>query len=128
MMPGLKTSPAARDPRDEKVRQLNGLPFVALHAKKGCQTFAGELSTGEKFTIEHCEQAFNGALCLDAIDGPGAHEHIYPPPSLEILAEAERRYGNTVEQALLRWVAMPKTEYERWEERPRVLWHGKVLA
>ena len=130
MNPSMLNPPRpTEDPRDMHVYGLIGLPFVALvERKRQAQTFAGELPGGTKFTIEHCEQAFNGALVLDAIDGAGACRRIFPSDGLVILAEAERRYGCTIEQALPKWLTMPKTDYDRWEDRPRVTWHGRVLA
>lgn len=89
---------------------------------------AGEFPDGSKFRLAEVEDIWNGALCIDAIDGSGAFRKTSPPAELVVLAEAERRYGCTIEQALPIWLAMPRTAYDRWDDRPRVAWHGRVLA
>ena len=89
---------------------------------------AGDLTDGTKFRYAEVEEVFNAALCMDAIDGPGAFRASQPPGMIIVLARAEALYGLTVEQALPKWLNMPRTAYNAWSERPRVAWHGRVLA
>lgn len=117
------------DPRQRHVDSLVGLPFAALHWNAHTrEQVAGQFPDGSKFRFGNVEDVWNAALCIDSIDGPGAFRKMAPPAELVVLAEAERRYGCTIEQALPKWLTMPKTDYDRWEDRPRVTWHGRVLA
>ena len=117
------------DPRQRFVDSMNGLPFAALEERVLSRSqVVGHLPDGSVLRISNVEDIWNAALCIDAIDGSGAYKRLAVPFSLFVLAEAERRYGCTLEQALPIWLAMPKTDYDRWEDRPRVAWHGKVLA
>ena len=121
---------SATDPRQKIVDSLVGLPFAALgFARTGFRdVVVGEVPDGSKFRIGDVEDVWNMALLIDSFDGPGAFRKGCAPGALVVLAEAERRYGCTIEQGLPRWLAMPRTTYDRWEDRPRVAWHGKVLA
>jgi hypothetical protein len=121
--------PLKADPRQPIVDRMVGLPFVALQESPLCRMqVAGQYPDGSKFRIGAVEDIWNAALCVDAMDQPGGFRRIAPPADLVVLAEAERRYGCTLEKALPIWLNMPKTEYDRWDDRPRVAWHGKVLA
>lgn len=122
-------TPSAIDPRQKHVDSLVGLPFAALHENSRTrERVCGEFPDGSKFRVGEMEDVWNAALCIDAIDGAGAFRKMAPRAELTVLAAAERRYGCTIEQALPKWLAMPRTAYDRWDDRPRVAWHGRALA
>ena len=112
--------------------KITGLPFVciSLHPAWGHKV-VGELLNGSKVRAEYCEELFNAALTVDAIDGPGAWRRDFgpdKPEQLEVMAIAERLYGCSLADALPRWLNMPRSEYFKWENRPRVLWAGASVV
>ena len=116
---------SAEDDRFVRER-LVGLPFVCISNAPGHRV-VGELENGSTVRADYCEEVFNAGLCIDAIDGSGAYSRMADSVQLQVLALAEREYGDTLLSALPKWLSMEKTNYERWENRPRKVWPRVVM-
>jgi hypothetical protein len=106
--------------------RLAGLPFVFIE-KEGHKVI-GELSNGEKVRAVELEEVFNAGLCIDAMEGPGAaaRQTLVSAEATklhhELIAKAEAFFGISIRDACPIWLAMEKTFYARWDERPKVRW------
>lgn len=104
-------TPSAIDPRQKHVDALVGLTFASIcHNVRMRNLVAGEFPDGSKFRLSDVEDVWNGALCIDAIDGAGAFRKMAPPAELVVLAEAT---GGTIDRG---WPGMG----ERWHEIPHL--------
>lgn len=111
------------------VERLVGLPFVCLvDSPAQAQCFCCQLSSGQKVRIVELEEIFNAGLVIDAMEGPGAAARQALTGTgaakvhYELLNQAERKFGTTIDAALPVWLAMERTSYGNWDERPRVRW------
>lgn len=74
------------------------------------------------------EEIFNAGLVVEAMEGTGAAARRTLATEEEtrahheLIAQAERAFGITIEDAFPIWYAMERTEYAAWNERPRVKW------
>ena len=120
-----EASPAAK----ALANRLVGLPFVCLvDSPQAAQCFCCQLTNGQKVRIVELEEIFNAGLVIDAMEGPGtaARQTLSGGGASELhhelLRQAERKFGITIADALPLYLEMDRTEYARWDERPRVKW------
>jgi len=114
----------------QKCDELYGLPYVCLaEDPKSVSRYVGQLRNGHKVTADQIEQIFNAGLMLEHIEGRGAATRQVGDPGMganklhaELLALSERLFGSSIEDALPIYLRMSRTEYARWDDRPRVKW------
>jgi hypothetical protein len=111
------------------ISRLVGLPFVCLvEDPRAGSRFVCQLRSGQKVRAVELEEIFNAGLMVDAMEGKGAASRqtlgTEEETQLhhELLAQAERAFGVAIEDACTIWLTMERTEYARWDERPRVKW------
>ncbi len=109
-----------------------GLPCVTLHSPGAIgQQVVAELQNGEEVLRGQIEEIWNAALVVRAIEGD---QEFAPAESAaqklheELIAVAERLFGVTLSDALPIYLAMERTTYGRWEDRPRVQWPRPVVS
>lgn len=108
---------------------LVGLPFVCLvEDPRSGSRFVCQLRSGQKVRAVELEEIFNAGLVVEAMEGRGAAARrslateAETQAHHELLAQAERAFGISIQDALPLWLAMERHEYARWDERPRVKW------
>ena len=109
--------------------RLVGLPFVCINEDvRSAQRYYCRLRSGEQARIVELEEIFNAGLVVEAMEGPGAaSRQTMASEQLtrlhhELVAQAEKMFGITIQDALPIYLAMDRTEYANWNERPRVKW------
>jgi hypothetical protein len=109
--------------------RLVGLPFVCyVESVQAAQRFFCQLRSGEKARIVELEEIFNAGLVVEAMEGPGSAVRQTMDSEgatrlhHELIAQAEKMFGITIQDALPIWLAMDRTTYGNWNERPRVRW------
>lgn len=104
--------------------RLNGLPYVTIADPfLDRHRVIGKTLAGQSIRAEQCEEIWNQALLVDALEEPGAwQDHFATPEQIEILIHAERLFGCDIMDALPIYLNMPKASYGTWDQRPRVKW------
>ena len=125
-------SPVPSVEQEAALFRLVGLPYVCLvEDVRSASRFVCQLSNGEKVRAAQIEAIFNAGLVVEALEGEGAATRSTALAGAvgrtdrlhgELLAHAQRRFGVTFRDALPIYLAMDRTEYGRWEDRPRVKW------
>jgi hypothetical protein len=109
--------------------RIVGLPFVCfVESVQAAQRYYCRLRSGEQARIVELEEIFNAGLVVEAMEGEGAaaRQAMDSEPATrlhhELIAQAEKMFGTTIQDALPVWLAMERTTYGNWNERPRVKW------
>jgi hypothetical protein len=117
-------SPAQQVIRDRIV----GLPFVCyVESVQAAQRYFCQVR-GQSIRVVELEEIFNAGLVVEAMEGCGAAARQAMGTEAEtrihheLLAQAEKMFGITIQDALPIWLAMERTTYGNWNERPRVKW------
>jgi hypothetical protein len=112
-----------------KIKRLHGLPYICIEEPlDSVNKVVGQLLDGSKIRAAEIEDVWNRALIVDALEQPGAWQgSMATPHELEVLIHAERLFGVDIVDALPIYLAMPRSSYAAWEQRPRVKW-PKVRA
>lgn len=72
------------------------------------------------------EGIFNAGLMVEAMEGPGSAVRQTMDSEgatrlhHELIAQAEKMFGVTIQDAMPIWLAMERSTYGNWNERPRV--------
>lgn len=114
--------------------RLTGLPFVCLNEDvRLAQRFHCILRSGQAVRVVELEEIFNAGLVVEAMEGPGsaARQAMASEPLTrlhrELIAQAEKMFGISIREALPIYLAMERTVYSNWNERPRVKWPRSVI-
>lgn len=109
--------------------RIVGLPFVCfVESVQAAQRFCCKLRSGETARIVELEEIFNAGLMVEAMEGSGAAARQTMDSEgatrlhHELIAQAEKMFGVTIQDALPIWLGMQRTTYGNWNERPRVKW------
>lgn len=116
--------------QQQALRRLVGLPYVCLvEDPRSASRFICQLSNGEKVRAAQIEDIFNAGLIIEALEGVGAATRSTSATAGatdklhgELLAHAERLFGMTLQDAFSWYLGMERSDYIRWEDRPRVKW------
>jgi hypothetical protein len=109
--------------QSKRIELLNGLPYICLHENSIGDKVLGQLLDGTKYREMDVERVWNAALVVDTIEAPGAWlDHFATPRDTEIMIHAERLFGCQIIHALPIYLAMDKSNYSRFEARPRKCW------
>lgn len=127
-------TPNSTQPQQAICDRLVGLPFLCINEDvRAAQRFYCRLRSGERARVVELEEIFNAGLVIEAMEGPGAASrqtmaseqltHLHH----ELIAQAEKMFGITIREALPIYLAMERTTYGNWDERPRVKWVRPVV-
>lgn len=113
--------------------RIVGLPFVCyVQDVRAAQRHFCQVR-GQAIRIVELEEIFNAGLVVEVMEGPGAAARQVMDTEQttrlhhELIAQAEKMFGATIQDALPVWLAMERTTYGNWNERPRVRWTRPVV-